>query len=850
MNFSIAFLGISESHVHRSSFLAIMFFPFTLKIWDHIEAATHHLTMSANATLSSRFLKALAREKQEDYETSHELLTSTPPKILARNGLALLNLLVENVRTSIGGKLVIDLAVDGAIAPQQSSTKEKSKSKSKSKSKKSSSSKAGSKSQSKSLTSSQPSMTDFRPGDIVKIDTLPTSNKKLQQSSNAADIASAATQIPIEGVITSSTSPTRISVAVTNANSSDDDNSTNSQGKLVTDRIWALHSAQNRVWAVKVSNESTYRRLESTLRKLGEFSIDSMTSQNSPYAPDIVQYLLGTKSYIPPKDEDPTGGELTFENQGMNESQKHAVKFALKAPLTIVHGPPGTGKTSTLVEFILQHLQMYPGKRLLITAASNIAADTILERLSNNSLFSGNSGKLIRLGHPARVLPTTRKHVLDVIVAANGGEELVDIQKEIVELEKEVRKPRINKAYSDRRDMWREIKNLKKELRWRSKKGVRETLIAADVVVATLHGSASWEVVGNIYNAEGATTNGFGSGFFHTVVIDEVSQALEPACWVPIVNHGPKKVVLAGDNKQLPPTIHVSERSDDIDSKHAHKVLSQSLFDRVVRIYGGDESKIPFVKFLDTQYRMCDKCMEFPSNEWYHGKLKAAESVKNGTVMSLLKQYSTEGKKKDISFELEDLTLEDEDDLVEQVIWYDTQGGSCPENVEETIDGINGGSKYNIGECYIVQKHIAHLVKLGVKEEDIGVIAPYNAQVSKLRSLLWNGSIEGDEEQDCGDEITEIYTGIEISTVDGFQGREKEIIILSLVRSNFGDAAGWDSADVGFLSDFRRLNVSITRCKKQLAIIGDMETLERSGVPMLQHWTEWCSDNADIRYVD
>lgn len=206
-------------------------------------------------------------------------------------------------------------------------------------------------------------------------------------------------------------------------------------------------------------------------------------------------------------------------------------------------------------------------------------------------------------------------------------------------------------------------------------------------------------------------------------------------------------------------------------------------------------------------------------------------------------------------------------DSIEQVIWYDTQGGSCPESIEvaSSANGRSlgfGGSKFNIGECYVVQKHIQALLKLGVKEGDIGIIAPYTAQVARLRSLLWTGHLTAgdDDEQsenfqgvDSADNVSEIYPDIEISTVDGFQGREKEIIILSLVRSNFGDALNknsWDSSDVGFLSDFRRLNVSITRCKKQLVIVGDMETLEQSGFQMLKDWCDWCTEHADIRYTD
>ncbi|GAV28434.1 hypothetical protein PMKS-001905 [Pichia membranifaciens] len=864
---------------------------------------------SPNQLLSDRFLSALTVEKREDYETTHQLLSTTPPKVLARNGLAILNLVIENIKKSIGGKLILELNLDSAIAgPADSKPVKSSKPSKAGRSAKSAKSVKLSSKKSVKNSSKQSdhklSNGDFKTGDIVRIDTNPSGNqapmlKKLQNSSKKEDTENLETeQKPLEGVVTSS-SNAKICVALTNAgqdaSGKDDSNA---------DRAWELQSSGKRVWIVKVSNESTYRRMESTLRKLSEFSLESISS-NQEYAPPIVQYLLGTKGYSAPSSNELTNVDktLTFKNKNLNNSQQNAIKFGLVSPLTIIHGPPGTGKTSTLVEFIIQHLELFSDKRILITAPSNIAADTIIERLS--SYFENDDSKLVRIGHPARIMASTRKHSLDFLASQVGGEELDDLTNDLSKLEKEVRKPRTSKHYVDRKELWKEIKDLNKEFRFRSKKCVRDVLVGAKVVVATLHGSGSWEIVGNLYNFDKTTTNikGFGKGFFHTVIIDEVSQALEPACWIPIINHCPDKLILAGDNKQLPPTIHVSDREsedkkkDDTSNKRAFNILSQSLFDRVVRIYGGAEQEIPFIKFLDIQYRMCEKCMEFPSNEWYGGKLRAADSVKDCRVVDLIKlrrlelakekatthsgkhSKARDRKRKNnehdvpdpppLEESIENLDIEDDlkesSDLVEQVIWFDTQGGSCPESVEESSDNSGkllgvGGSKYNIGECYVVQRHIAALINLGVKEVDIGVIAPYSAQVGRLRSLIWTGSLGFDEDDkvsqdDSSPDETSVFPEIEISTVDGFQGREKEIIILSLVRSNYGDfgdskKSNWESADVGFLSDFRRLNVSITRCKKQLAIVGDMETLEQSGVKMLEDWTEWCSEKADIRYLD
>jgi DNA polymerase alpha-associated DNA helicase A len=843
-----------------------------------------------NENLSKKFLSALNVERREDYDSTQAIISSTPPKILAKNGLAVLNLVIENIRTSLGGKLIVELSIDSAIIGSKETATNSNKKNKTSKSK-------NPKTKSTSTPNTNPlANNDFKTGDIVRIDKYlsnPTKiNKKLQNSSRKEDHENIEIQqVSIEGVVTSSNN-FRICVALSD---------TGNNQSSVADRVWDLQSTSQRLWIVKISNEITYRRMESTLRKLSEFSIDTISS-NQEYAPPIVQYLLGIKEYISPSNTELSNvigkDGLNFYNHNLNESQKKAIEFALVSPLTIIHGPPGTGKTSTLIEYIIQHLKIYPTKRILITAPSNIAADTIIERLSNH--FNGDDSKLVRIGHPARILQSTRKHSLDFLVSQNDGAELDDLQNDLSKLEKEVRKSRISKQYSDRKEIWREIKLLNKEFKERSKKGVRDVLLGSKVVVSTLHGSGSWEIVANLYNYDKDNTSnikGFGKGFFHTVIIDEVSQALEPSCWIPIINHGPDRLVLAGDNKQLPPTIHVSDRPDqfgDLErgtvNKQAYKVLSQSLFDRIVRLYGGNEQDISFIKFLDTQYRMCEKCMIFPSYEWYNGKLKAADSVKDCKVIDLIKQHQlalsqgsdecfkhskrSERKKRsdsteEISNNIQSLNLDDieeSSDLLEQVIWYDTQGGLCPESIEVSEDNIGrilgiGGSKYNIGECYVVQKHVNILIKLGVKEEDIGIIAPYSAQVSRLRSLIWTGRLVGEdgEEEERGDETSNsdnIYPKIEINTVDGFQGREKEIIILSLVRSNFGDYGDsktsnkWDSSDVGFLSDFRRLNVSITRCKKQLVVVGDMETLEQSGIVMLKDWCNWCSENANIRYLD
>lgn len=677
--------------------------------------------------LSISLLNALENEKLIDYESTHQLLTSSSPKLLARNGQAVLNLSINNIRKSFTGKSIIELVIHSAVKNNNGNP-----------------------------------FTDFKTGDIVKLQEMNKSekdNEKDKDKDKDNDIFN------IDGVVSKSSNE-KINIVISKD----------------CDEIWSNNS---KFWIVKISNESTYKRMESTLRKLNEFKPNSIT--------DI---LTGEKKYIP---KSKTSID-SWNNEFLNDSQKDAIEFAIGNEICIIHGPPGTGKTSTLIELILQLKNRING-RILITAASNIAADTILEKLSHyekKSKRKRSSNELIRIGHPVRIMNHLRNYSLDYIINENKGKEFKDLENEIIKLEKEVRKPRISKEWSNRKSIWNEIKLLNKELKLRNSRIVNDTIKNAKIIISTLHGSGSWELVSNNYG------NGIENfqNFIDVLIIDEVSQAMEPSCWIPIINHSPKKLIIAGDHKQLPPTLHMNENNKFF------KILSMSLFDRLNKLY---ENNLPFKKFLNVQYRMCEKIMKFPSYKWYNNELIAHSSVANGKLIDLIQSPE--------NFD---------DDLIEQIIWYDTQG------MYDEIEDENG-SKYNIGECYIIQKHIKKLIKLGISIDDIGVIAPYNAQVARLRELLWNGIIEEDG-------IIDEKFNVEISTVDGFQGREKEIILLSLVRTsneNFGNS------EIGFVSDERRLNVSITRSKKQLFVVGDLNTFEKSG---LNEWCDWIYENAEIRY--
>ncbi|SCU81081.1 LADA_0B11100g1_1 [Lachancea dasiensis] len=526
----------------------------------------------------------------------------------------------------------------------------------------------------------------------------------------------------------------------------------------------------SRIHLLKMTNTITYKRMQSTMRKLCEL-------EGTP-SNDIVRYLTESSDYTPQFQKLNT----VFFNHELNASQKKAIDFSLQNKLSIIHGPPGTGKTHTLVELIRQlHKQ---GQRVLVCGPSNISVDTILERLAK--VLPGQ--ELLRIGHPARLLERNLSHSLEVL--SKSGDAGAIVKDIIQDIDRTLAKIKKFKSYKDRREGWKEVKELRKELKLRERKVVTDLILSAKVIVSTLHGSSARELV-NCYSQT--------EHLFDTLIIDEVSQSLEPQCWIPLMSHQKsniKKLVLAGDDKQLPPTI---KTENNIKIK---ETLSRTLFDRLVKNYGDS-----FRNLLDTQYRMNIDIMTFSSQKMYGGQLKAAESVANSTLADLPTADST-------------------DETEVPLIWYDTQAGDFPEKDDNNDSTALVSSKLNENEAYLVLYHISNLASSNVPQEAIGVISPYNAQVSFLKKLIHN-----------------VYPLVEISTVDGFQGREKEVIVLSLVRSN-------DKFEVGFLADERRLNVAMTRPKKQLCVVGNMETLRRSKVKYLEDWVTWSEENSEVRYPE
>ena len=290
-------------------------------------------------------------------------------------------------------------------------------------------------------------------------------------------------------------------------------------------------------------------------------------------------------------------------------------------------------------------------------------------------------------------------------------------------------------------------------------------------------------------NVGAASVRRLTDNVFDLVIIDEAAQAIEASCWLPIL-YG-QRLVLAGDHHQLPPTVKSDEAS----------ALSVTLFDRLSKLHPS------VVQMLDVQYRSHHAIMDFSSQEFYDSKLQSHESV----------------AERRLDFTSEEQDPED-DPFGATLVLVDTSGYDLHEREEDEEDEF-GGSKLNEGEAEIVEEHVKALINRGVPVEQIAVITPYNAQVHLLRTKL-----------------LESFPQLEVRSVDGFQGREKEVVVLSLVRSN-------DVGEIGFLADARRLNVAITRARSQVCLICDTGTLINSNNGFLKRMVDYFEMHALVRSV-
>lgn len=481
-------------------------------------------------------------------------------------------------------------------------------------------------------------------------------------------------------------------------------------------------------------DDNSYDEMQNALKLV-------QTLSEKPQEGHLIKILTGEK---------PATFETSVTHFGstvLNDSQQAAVHKIVSAnELAIVHGPPGTGKTTTLVQAVKALIQQ-DHQQVLVVAPSNTAVDLLTEKLSDEGL------DVLRVGNPARVSERLMSLTLDSRVAEhNSMKEVKKMKKQANELRNMAHKYKRNFGKAEReqrRALFDEAHRIIKDVEKTEQYITNDLLSRAQVITATLVGANHYTVRHLKY---------------HTVVIDEAGQALEPACWIPILKA--QKLVLAGDHCQLPPTIKSEEA--------ARSGLSTTLLEKCVQLHP------EAVVLLEQQYRMHETIMGYSSAVFYHNRLKAHPSVAKHLLF----------------------------DADRPLAFIDTAG--C--GFDEKTEGVSTG---NPEEAAFVFKHLTQLVtELGAHYQphnfpSIAVISPYRQQIQLLKEQLQHSP----QLQVYGDKIS-------VNTIDSFQGQERDIVYISMTRSN-------TESRIGFLSDIRRMNVAMTRARKKLVVIGDSATLSQ-----------------------
>ena len=475
--------------------------------------------------------------------------------------------------------------------------------------------------------------------------------------------------------------------------------------------------------------------------------------------------------------------------RGLNPSQQLAVEAILYNPdVAIIHGPPGTGKTTTLVAAIKSLAQTE--QTVLVTAPSNTAADLLTERLAGQGL------NVVRIGNVSRVDDSVLQHTVDALLAAHPeAKNIKKVKIAAADFRRQAGRFKRNFDAEDRRErthLKQQARDLDAWARTLEDRIVDEILSGAQAITCTLVGAAHPLLE---------------KRRFRTCVIDEAAQALEPACWIPIAKCS--RVVLAGDPFQLPPTVKNADA--------ARQGLSTTLIERCLKTLPDH------VNLLTVQYRMHRVIMGFPNHYFYGGELVAHGSVAG-----------------------HELLTPDIHPSEASVTFIDTAGCGFEERVQESPGALHRNlSKFNAEEAMLVRAHLLPLLRrfsdsLPSEETSsdpafsptlpsIGVLSPYREQVNQLEEIFRDDPV-----------LAPLLSSgtATISTIDGFQGQERDVIYISLVRSN-------NKHEIGFLQDYRRMNVAMTRARKVLVVIGDSETIGHN--KFYQEFLDYCSEHGAYR---
>jgi len=468
-------------------------------------------------------------------------------------------------------------------------------------------------------------------------------------------------------------------------------------------------------------DEGSYREMAKALKQV-------ITAEKGRLV-DLREKFYGAQELLFNKGHD-------YASVHLNNIQNQALSKVFNAQdIAVIHGPPGTGKTTTLVNAIKEVVKTE--RQVLVCAQSNAAVDLMVEKLDTLGI------NVLRVGHPARLTPEVIENSLDVKISKhNFFKELKGIRKKEEEYKRMASQYKRSFGREERfqRDLLKKEARLYREDAKRIEREITEDLLdKAQVIACTLVGSTHPLIQDRL---------------FKTVFIDEASQALEPACWIAIQKA--YRVVMAGDHQQLPPTVKAV--------KAGKEGLEHTLFERAMQLNNASV-------MLETQYRMHPEIMNFSSEYFYASKLKTADDV-------ILRERTAQWP---------------------HFVFIDTAGCGFQEKVKkQTL------STYNQEEAELLLNYLGLNLSL---DQTIGIIAPYKAQTEVLKELL--------KEHRAFDHVREQVT---INSVDAFQGQERDVICISLTRSN-------DKGEIGFLKEYRRMNVAMTRAKTRLIIVGDSATL-------------------------